>query len=269
MSRTLNEQGYTSARQELNDIAAERARNISDAELDAAQMALGAAGLLDPSPTADGVNAGISLARGDYFGFFLDGVSAVPYVGDLVAKPVRGVQMGIRGWARGRRLAAFGRRGAELVDNIRTMRQNAANAVKEARRRVCRGCNNAYGTKTPTRGDWADPDNPGNGTYTTPPRADGTTSDYKFKDGYPDFDDDSMKQYLHPDAKNGVSIEMTGTRRHDDELANTVSGFDRTPDGYTWHHGDDGTSMYLVQERAHADVIPHTGGHNIAADPLF
>ncbi|MEM1373652.1 MAG: HNH endonuclease [Pseudomonadota bacterium] len=269
MSRTLDEQGYATARGELNDLAMERARLVSDAELDAAQMALGAAGLLDPSPTADGINAGISLARGDYFGFVLDGVSAVPYAGDLVAKPIRGIQMGIRGWARGRRLAAFARRGSALVERVRTMRQNAANAVKEARRRTCQNCNNAYGTKTPTRGDWQDPDNPGNGTYHSPADADGDVASYEFRDGYPDFDHENMQQYLHPDLQQGVPIEMTGTRRIDDELANTVSGFDSTPDGFTWHHGDDGTSMYLVREQAHADVIPHTGGHNIAADPLF
>lgn len=265
MGQTLNKQGYASARQELNDIATARARAVSDAELDAAQLALGAAGIVDPTVAADAANAGISLARGDYFGFFLDGVSAVPYAGDLVAKPIRGIQMGLRRWGRGRRLAVFARRGSKLVDDLRSMRQRAAEAVKKARAKTCNGCNNAYGTTTPTRGTWDTPDNPGNGTYTAP----GGDNAYKFKEGYPDFDDDSMKQYLHPDAQDGVAIEMTGTRRHDDELANTAAGFDSTPDGYTWHHGDDGTSMYLVEESAHRDVVPHTGGHNIAADPLF
>jgi hypothetical protein len=264
MGQTLTDQGYASQRQQLQDIAAERARLASEAELDAAQLALGAAGVLDPSPTADGVNAGISLARGDYFGFFLDGVSAIPYAGDAVSKPVRGIQMGIRSWARGRRLAGFARRGSQLVDSMRAMRQRAAEAVKRARRQNCSRCNNTYGTTTPTRGTWGDAADPGNGTYTAP-----NGNQYAFRDGYPDFDNPDMRQYLHPDAQGGVAIEMTGNRSHDFELANSAAGFDRTPRGYTWHHGDDGTSMYLAQTSAHRDVVPHTGGHNIAQDPLF
>lgn len=270
MSRTLDEQGYAAARRELDDIAAQRARNLSDADLDAVQAGLGVVGIADPTGAADGTNAAISWARGDYFGFFLDGASAVaPYVGDLVAKPVRGIQMGIREWSRGRRLAAFAARGSQLVESIRTMRQRAAEAVKAARRRVCNNCNNRFGTTTPTRGTWADPNNPGTGTYTAPPDANGVVRQYEFKDGYPDFNHPNMQQYLHPNAQNGIPIEMTGSRRLDDELANTAGGFRSTPDGYTWHHGDDGTSMYLVRGDAHTDVVPHTGGHSIAADPLF
>ena len=264
MAQSLDSQGYGAARAELNDIGAQRVEFASAAELDALQLAIGAGGIIDPSPTADLTNAGISLARGDYFGFVLDGVSAVPYAGDLVSKPFRGIQMGIRSWSRGRKVAGLARRGAALVDNIRSMRQNAAEAVKAARRRVCGPrCNNAYGTTTPTRGTWGNPADPGNGSYSF------GGNNYQFRDGYPDFDHDDMAGYLHPSGQNRASIEMTGNRATDDRLANAVAGFDETPDDFTWHHGDDGTTMYLVSTPVHQATVPHTGGHNIAADPLF
>lgn len=264
MAKTLDDQGYGAARTELNDIAASRRQAVTDAELDALQLGIGAAGIFDPSPAADAANAGISLARGDYFGFVLDGVSALPYAGDLVAKPFRGIQMGIRAWARGRKLAGFARRGAALVDNIKSMRSRAAEAVREARKRLCVRCNNPYGTTTPTRGTWADAADLGNGKYTF------NGNEYVFKEGYPDFEDPGMHKYLAQDGNpNAIPIEMTGKRDIDERLANAASGRNGTPDGYTWHHGDDGATMYLVEDTHHLAVVPHTGGHNIAQDPLF
>jgi len=176
--------------------------------------------------------------------------------------------MGIRSWSRGRKLAGFARRGAALVDNIRGMRDRAAEAVKAARKRLCTNCNNAYGTTTPTKGTWANAADPGNGKYTV------NGNDYQWKEGYPDFEHPDMAKYLSQDGKpNAVPIEMTGTRRHDDALANMASGrggtAGATPDGFTWHHGDDGSTMYLVKDEHHLAVVPHTGGHNIAKDPLF
>lgn len=244
--------------------ARDRMAQAREAQLDATQAALGAAGIIDPTGAADATSAAISLARGDYFGFVLDGASAaVPYAGDLVAKPIRGIQMGIRAWARGRRVAAFARRGAELVEQMVAMRKRAAEAVKRARRRACMHCNNAYGTKTPTRGTWADPADPGHGVYHH------NGNDYHFKEGYPDFDHPGMAPYLYPDGASKTAIEMTGNRRVDEKLANAAADYKKTPDEYTWHHGDDGSTMYLVETQHHQSVVPHTGGHSIAEDPLF
>jgi len=69
MAKTLQDEGYDAARGELDDIARSRLKQASEAELDALQLAIGAGGIFDPSPVADATNAGISLARGDYFGF--------------------------------------------------------------------------------------------------------------------------------------------------------------------------------------------------------
>jgi hypothetical protein len=262
MGNSLSQQGYGNARSELNDIGVQRAGMDREAALDATQTGLGVAGIVDPTGIADGANAAISWTRGDYFGFVLDGASAVPYAGDAVAKPIRGIQMGIRSWLRGSKIAGLAQRGAKLVESMRAMRQRAADAVKQARRQNCKRCNNKYGSMTPKRGQWENPADPGNGKYTV----DGNT--YQFKDGYPDFEHPDMQKYL-ADGKSSASIEMTGNRATDDRLANAATGRADTPDGYTWHHGDDGTTMYLVDSTHHDAIIPHDGGHSIAADPVF
>lgn len=264
MTDSLAEQGYGKVKGELEEIAAKRAKQVTEADLDKAQLALGAVGIADPTGAADAANAGISLARGDYFGFVLDGISAIPYAGDAVAKPIRGVQMGIRSWARGSRVAGLAKRGADLVQTAEQMRRKAADAAKAARKALCTRCNNAYGSMVPKKGTWANADDIGHGTYTAT-----TGKKYQFKEGYPDFENKEMHQYLYPDGKNAVSIEMTGTRRIDDQLANAAAGLDKKPNGYTWHHGDDGTTMYLVKDNAHKDLIPHDGGHSIAKDKVF
>lgn len=68
-----------------------------------------------------------------------------------------------------------------------------------------------------------------------------------------------------PGQRSVVSIKLTGSRRADEKLANTESGFTKTPTGYMWHHVDDfdpkaGTSsLELVTNGAHQATIPHAG----------
>lgn len=67
------------------------------------------------------------------------------------------------------------------------------------------------------------------------------------------------------DAKAGgvvkaeVNITQTGTRAGDVAAANKAAGYTRTPEGYTWHHHQDGTTMQLVPREVHA-LTGHTGG---------
>ena len=51
--------------------------------LDVTQMTLDVAGIFDPTPATDGINAAISLFRGDLFGAGVSAVSMIPYIGDL------------------------------------------------------------------------------------------------------------------------------------------------------------------------------------------
>lgn len=83
----------TAAEAELAAAQAEIDRVNYEMKLDATQAALGFTGLVDPTPISDLSNAAISFGRGNYFDAFLDGVSAFPYIGDAVAKPVKAVRM--------------------------------------------------------------------------------------------------------------------------------------------------------------------------------
>lgn len=271
MSNALDNTDYARLESEFTDITQQLSRLDADAVLDASQALIGAGGILDPSPTADLVNASISYARGDYFGAFFDGVSAVPYAGDLVGKPVRGLQMGLRQWRRGHRIASLVTRSSALTRRMIDARRAAATHVKELRRqaqeaggdlkrRLCARCNTKYGSRVPKKGRWEDPDNPGHGKYEVD-NPDGTTSTYHFKEGYPDMEHPDMAQYLHSGHPNVVDIKMTGDRTLDEALANGASGRASTPDGYSWHHGDDGTSMYLMNTTDHQNLIPHDGGN--------
>jgi RHS repeat-associated protein len=71
------------------------------------------------------------------------------------------------------------------------------------------------------------------------------------KFGFPVFD--GMK----------VNVGKFRSRRVDEILANRAKGLERTPDGYTWHHYQDGKTMQLVESAAHKGT-PHTGGYSIS-----
>lgn len=73
------------------------------------------------------------------------------------------------------------------------------------------------------------------------------------KDGFPVFDCVSRKK---------VQIELTGARASDFDAANAAAGFTRTPEGYTWHHHQDGTTMLLVPADIHLKT-GHTGGFGL------
>lgn len=77
-------------------------------------------------------------------------------------------------------------------------------------------------------------------------------------DGYPDFS---------PYAEAEVQVDnLQGTMPPDDALANQAAGLDSTPDGYTWHHVEDGQTMQLVPSDIHS-TFPHTGGASILRSP--
>jgi hypothetical protein len=70
------------------------------------------------------------------------------------------------------------------------------------------------------------------------------------KSGYPNFSSVS---------KMDVQIDFTGSRLRDTMTANKLSGFDRTPAGYVWHHHQDGQTLQLVPRDIHVKT-GHDGG---------
>lgn len=70
-------------------------------------------------------------------------------------------------------------------------------------------------------------------------------------DGYPDF-----AQY----AKTKISSDkLSGNRVNDAKLANREAGYDRTPEGYVWHHHQDCKTILLVPLDLH-EAVRHSGG---------
>lgn len=76
------------------------------------------------------------------------------------------------------------------------------------------------------------------------------------KDGYPNFSGVSKKNVEIDFAKTGSDASR---RRKDIKAANKAAGFDKTPDGYVWHHHQDGNTMQLVPEDIHI-ATGHDGG---------
>ncbi|WP_437631954.1 RHS repeat-associated core domain-containing protein [Sorangium sp. So ce854] len=70
--------------------------------------------------------------------------------------------------------------------------------------------------------------------------------------GYPDFRAAGV-------VRTEVKITPTGSRPGDSRAANQAAGFSRTPEGYTWHHHQDGSTMQLVPSDIHR-MTGHTGG---------
>jgi len=79
------------------------------------------------------------------------------------------------------------------------------------------------------------------------------------KDGYPDFGN-----YLYKGSKGKAEVQLEKFTNHKDDriIADRLAGFKETPDGYTWHHKEDGTTMQLVQRSIHKKT-GHTGGNTI------
>lgn len=74
------------------------------------------------------------------------------------------------------------------------------------------------------------------------------------EDGYPDFS---------PYAQKSVKVEgLTGQNANDFKLANQAAGLKRKPQGWTWHHHQDGKTMQLVPTDLH-DAVRHSGGASI------
>ena len=70
------------------------------------------------------------------------------------------------------------------------------------------------------------------------------------KTGFPDFSDVAIKE---------VKIAQTGRYAADEAAANRAAGLSETPEGYLWHHVEDGRTMQLVPINIHR-ATGHTGG---------
>ena len=85
--------------------------------------------------------------------------------------------------------------------------------------------------------------------------------DSKLHRKYPEgvkFDRAASAEFA-PYALKRVEIDMQGNYSSDFSEANKKAGLEETPDGFTWHHNQDGKTMELVPEDLHG-AVRHTGG---------
>jgi filamentous hemagglutinin len=69
--------------------------------------------------------------------------------------------------------------------------------------------------------------------------------------GFPDFS---------PYSQAEVQLDgLTGNYANDSAMANEAVDLDATPDGYVWHHVEDGQTMQLIPQDLH-NAVRHTGG---------
>ncbi len=269
------------------------------AELEKAMLdsAIDLAGVVDPTPISDAIGFARSAASGDWIGAGLSLISMLPYAGDAIAKPVKGLRVG-------KKILALKKR---IADNVVKARQIVVNTLKDdaAAIRVKRAAKkgedlgeeliqrcpmevNRYGTHTPKKG-WEGSGERGNGPWN--PNQSGMDADkvkeiesithgkpITFKEGYPDLSEYTY-QAKGVDGKTisgDVEIQMsrTGDREKDFAMARKAMadklGLDEfeEPRNLTWHHVEDGTTMQLVPKQLHKNV-PHTGGVSIAKDPSY
>lgn len=256
-------------------------------EWEATKTAADVAGLVDPTPTSDLVSMGMSAAEGDWVGALLSGVSFAPYLGDAMAKPIKFARAAKRAQQIEKEVAAM----AKAVDMYksqamkfaqRTMAAAATRAkrAKDAAAQCAKqgkvvGCN-PFGTQLPsTKGEWQG--TRGNSKWTS---ENGKVS-VEYEHGYPNFKK-SKPPALHKDGGGEVEIFQTG-QRGDFTAArdamrkklgnnNWPGNGDYAPDGYTWHHKEDGVTMQLVESKAHNVTQgggSHTGGSSIVKSDEF
>ena len=255
-------------------------------EWQATKTAADVAGIADPTPTSDAISLGMSLAEGDWVGAFLSGVSFVPYLGDAVAKPVKIVRAtktiaGIerRAAALAKQIAHYKSQAARFAQRKMAAAAERARRAKEAGERMaqakkCKTCpkpSNPYGTQLPTTGSWKG--DAGNSRWTSD---DGSVS-LDYKQGYPDFTT-SNPPSLYDKGGGRVEIEMAGDnsdmKAARDAMRQKLGDPKwpghpgNAPEGYTWHHTEDGATMQLLRKDVHDKAqsgAAHIGGESIVS----
>jgi hypothetical protein len=90
-----------------------------------ADAALDVAGIVDPTPISDGLAAIRDLSRGDYLGAGLSALSGIPWLGDALAKPIKGARVA-------KRIAAI----RKLIARLRSQKERLLKLWKQKRRHL-------------------------------------------------------------------------------------------------------------------------------------
>jgi hypothetical protein len=113
----------------IKDVTAALARADSELKWELAGTAADVAGMVDPTPASDLIGAGLSLRRGDFLGAGLSVASMVPYLGDALAKPVKGVRAAKAVVALEKKIAGL----AKQLADLKAMQKQADEAAAAAK----------------------------------------------------------------------------------------------------------------------------------------
>jgi len=222
---------------------------------------------------ADGANALVYLAEGDKVSAALSAAAMLP-IGGQAATAAKMAKKGAQALEK----QAAKKAAEEAVEH--SAKEAAEKAAKEKLEREAAEKANRLeggriegGVSKPRGGGWDSAPNTkrwveeggqvtkhadGSMTFT---RKDGVSVTYD-KAGYPDFS---------PHAERSVNIEsMKGDHYHDFKAANKKIGLSgsKPPEGYTWHHHQDGKTMQLLPQSIHNVAeggFAHAGGVSIIA----
>ena len=244
----------------------------------ATDVGLAAGGALPPpfGTAADLASLGRSLWKGDWGGALLDVVGLVPILGDgakagKIAKRLDDLRRAIDTAATGLR-RAFTRTNAAAGKYWDDVVKANREAYEQALRNCdgSRACREAAAAKkgpqyeqTPVsgdRGEWVSGER-GDGVFQP---ADPSKPPIAYRNGFPD---------LSPHAQHSVDIPMRGNHstdftKADQAVRDRLGDPDwRRPEGYTWHHKENGTTMELVPQDIHSTAkggyATHSGGASL------
>lgn len=273
---------------------AELGKLNGELDLALAQVVIDIAGIADPTPISDLIGAGLSLWRGDFIGAGLSLISIVPYAGDALGKTAKGARLaktinGLRQKISAAivalqkaKAAIAARRQATAAVRVKRV---ADKAKKIADAKKCKTCKqpggNRFDTNSPkegSNGSWKEGERGNSDWHPDPNKKKGKlvleATDGRpitFNNGHPDFS---------PFAEGKVEINMKGDPTDFTAARNEMrkklndknwpgpdenGKIPNAPEGLTWHHNENGTTMELVPSNLN-NKVPHTGGDSLVRE---
>jgi hypothetical protein len=114
------------ARSAQADVEAELSGLTREMVWEGAKTAVDVAGIIDPTPASDTVGAVMALSDGDFVGAGLSAVSILPYLGDLVAKPLKGTRAAAK-------MAKLAEKAGHLKGKLAKLKEAAEKAIERGK----------------------------------------------------------------------------------------------------------------------------------------
>lgn len=258
---------------ELKDLASKYGEFATD-------VALAAGGVLPPpaGTAVDAASLARSVSKGDWWGAVFDVVGFVPLAGDAIkggrvawklrdlGRVVDELTVGLARtfsktedaakafWASKRNMRAY-REALEACDGTRKCLDAAA---------LSKGDQYKKTPKSGPKGQWQPDNGRGDGEWVPTPGSElaeaiKPKTSVTYENGFPKFDDFSQGQVKIPQTGNhGADFRLS-----DELYRKQIDDPDWTrPDGMTWHHKEDGTTMQLVPSAVNGNA-GHYGGASL------